>query len=150
MGTSAGEHNTARPTVRGDKSSTNDPGGQKVWDERCHWARRWTRCRYAKGLDCPAPLRPSIRLDTAVRAGRTLSSPGGHRSSPGGGCGASEHPCGALGVAYDVDGVLHLATLGRQLRRVRGLLDRSSRDRRSVLKMAGVREPLAVWAQLTP
>ncbi|MDQ3764295.1 MAG: DUF2183 domain-containing protein [Actinomycetota bacterium] len=42
---------------------------------------------------------------------------------------------GSLGVVYDVDGVLRLGTLRRQLYRIRGLLSPSVRDRRSVLGM---------------
>jgi phosphatidate phosphatase APP1 len=42
---------------------------------------------------------------------------------------------GRLGVVYDVDGVLRLGTLGRQLRRIRGLVRSSARDHRSVLGM---------------
>ncbi|MGE2726080.1 phosphatase domain-containing protein [Mycolicibacterium pulveris] len=41
----------------------------------------------------------------------------------------------ALGVVYDVDGVLRLASPRRQLRRLRAALRRSGRDRRSVLSM---------------
>jgi hypothetical protein len=42
---------------------------------------------------------------------------------------------GTLGVVYDVDGVLRLGTLQRQLRRIRGLVRSSTRDHRSVLGM---------------
>ncbi|HYZ37337.1 MAG TPA: phosphatase domain-containing protein [Pseudonocardiaceae bacterium] len=42
---------------------------------------------------------------------------------------------GTLGVVYDVDGVLRLGTLRRQLRRIRGLVRSSTRDHRSVLGM---------------
>jgi phosphatidate phosphatase APP1 len=43
-----------------------------------------------------------------------------------------------LGVIFDVDGVLRLATLRRQLRRVRALLIRSTHDLRSVQGMPHV------------
>jgi phosphatidate phosphatase APP1 len=44
----------------------------------------------------------------------------------------------SVGVIYDVDGVLRLATVRRQLRRVRAMLARSTHDRRSVQGMSRV------------
>lgn len=49
----------------------------------------------------------------------------------------------SLGVMYDVDGVLHIAHLRRQLIRVRALLSRSGRDRRSVLGMPTLLQAVA-------
>lgn len=42
------------------------------------------------------------------------------------------------GVVYDVDGILRAGALRHPVLATRALLDRSSRDRRSVLGMAGV------------
>jgi phosphatidylserine/phosphatidylglycerophosphate/cardiolipin synthase-like enzyme len=52
-------------------------------------------------------------------------------------------PDAPLGVVYDVDGVLPIAHLGRQLGRLRALLARSTRDRRSPLGMPRLLRTLA-------
>lgn len=95
----------------------------------CWYAEDWTVLRPCDHLSRSTPL---CELAGRYRA-RVGTDP-----VPGAAAVPVSTPAAALGVVYDVDGVLHLATLGRQLRRVRGLLDRSSRDRRSVLGMAGV------------
>ncbi len=51
-----------------------------------------------------------------------------------------------LAVVYDVDGSLPLAPLGRQFRRLRGLLAHAIGDRRSVLGMAGLLRGLSASA----
>ena len=55
-----------------------------------------------------------------------------------------------LGVVYDVDGVLRLAPLHRQIGRLRALVVRGPRDRRSLLGMTRVLDMLARSGPDTP
>lgn len=71
------------------------------------------------------------------RTGGVLAGPRDGRHTPGV---PSEPP---LGVIFDVDGVLPLATVSRQLRRLRALLIRSIHDLRSVQGMPHVLRSLA-------
>ncbi|MDN5750958.1 MAG: hypothetical protein L0H64_21030 [Pseudonocardia sp.] len=61
------------------------------------------------------------------------------RASPGHAQGAGP----AFGVVHDVDGVLRLAPLGRQLVRLRALFSRNAKDRRSPLSMPRLLQALA-------